>query len=97
MSNELQAELASELQQAKKDLRVFEIRLALARDLMANTLATGNVEFSAGVNDFETIYLISRNRNGADVEFAATENQPVKPGDVVKVQIKPVEPEISSN
>ena len=97
LKNDFQTELAAELQQTKQVLRIANIRMTLARDLMANSLSYGTMIIPQVNSDFEIIYTIIRDHNGKAVEISATEVQAIEPGDVVKVETRIIETEMSSN
>jgi exopolysaccharide production protein ExoF len=95
--HDLHAEVAQELQETNRQLRLVEIRIAFTRDLMSNNLATASSQMLQGTSEFETVYTISRDRDGKTDQVLATEDLAVKPGDVVKVEIRPVTSTVSSN
>lgn len=91
------ADLASELQEVERELRIVEIKMALSRDQLSLFLATNSANLLQEASEFKIVYSISRDKDGETQKMIATDDHPVLPGDVVQVIIEPIHSEVTSN
>lgn len=95
--NDWSTELVTRQQELNGLLRVTDIKIKLTRDLMSAALLTGGLAVDLEDTEFELVYTIMRDRDGRITEFPGSEELAIQPGDVLKVDFRPVAPEISSN
>lgn len=84
--------IAQERQQAEADIQGLELKIAMYRDLMTESMANDpQAALMAGSAVSTAIgYSIVREAEGKTTETPADENTPVLPGDVVKVVVSTV-------
>ena len=93
LQNDRDTEVASDLQQTESDLDAMNLKMGMYSGLMTEALerAPDAARNAVGNNAPEISYSIMRvSSDGKAGEIAVDENTPVLPGDVVKVEIKPL-------
>lgn len=79
------AQLAQELQNTEAELDALTLKLGTSRDLMTEALMQSAEAAQLAEQSANITYTIIREKDGKPAEMAATENTPVLPGDVIKV------------
>lgn len=79
------AQLAQELQNTEAELDALTLKLGTSRDLMTEALMQSAEATQVAEQGANITYTIMREKDGKPEEMAATENTPVLPGDVIKV------------
>lgn len=92
LQSDLDTDIAQQRQQSEADIQEVELKMAMYRDLMTESMANDpQAALSVGGAAAPVVsYSIVREAEGKTAETAADENTPVLPGDVIKVSIATV-------